>query len=91
MPYTVGLLSSIPRSDNFGGRLTPIKGAPPSLVNMPPGCPFSPRCPLADDRCRRDNPALQRVSAMRAAACWRLDVAAPELLAGRQGGGDMTS
>jgi len=51
------------------------------------GCPFSARCPLADDRCRTDDPPLRRVSAVRAAACWRLDVAAPGILAQSQGGG----
>jgi peptide/nickel transport system ATP-binding protein len=51
------------------------------------GCPFSARCPLADDRCRADDPPLRRVSAVRAAACWRLDVAAPGILAQSQGGG----
>jgi peptide/nickel transport system ATP-binding protein len=51
------------------------------------GCLFSHRCPLADDRCRREDPPLLRISAVRAAACWRLDVAAPEVLAGPQGGG----
>jgi peptide/nickel transport system ATP-binding protein len=51
------------------------------------GCPFSVRCPLADDRCRTDDPPLRRVSAVRAAACWRLDVAAPGILAQPQGGG----
>jgi peptide/nickel transport system ATP-binding protein len=50
------------------------------------GCPFSPRCPLADDRCRTDAPALLPVSAGRAAACWRLDVAAPGVLAEGRGG-----
>jgi peptide/nickel transport system ATP-binding protein len=51
------------------------------------GCPFSPRCPLADDRCRQDAPALLPVSATRSAACWRLDAAAPGLLAAGRGGG----
>jgi len=51
------------------------------------GCPFSTRCPLADDRCRAEDPPLRRVSAVRAAACWRLDVAAPGILAQSQGGG----
>src|SRR5690242_6017289 len=51
------------------------------------GCPFSARCPLADDRCPADDPPLRRVSAVRAAACWRLDVAAPGILAQSQGGG----
>jgi peptide/nickel transport system ATP-binding protein len=54
-------------------------------------CPFSPRCPLAADRCRQENPVLQPVSATRSAACWRLDVAAPDLFSGSRGGGDMPS
>ncbi|GDY29964.1 ABC transporter ATP-binding protein [Gandjariella thermophila] len=58
MPYTVGLLGSIPNPSLVGKRLTPIKGAPPSLVNLPPGCPFSPRCPLVVDRCREVEPEL---------------------------------
>ncbi len=55
------------------------------------GCPFSPRCPFADDRCRREDPALLRISATRGAACWHLDVAAPELVSGLSGGGRTTS
>jgi peptide/nickel transport system ATP-binding protein len=51
------------------------------------GCPFSPRCPWADDRCRRDDPALLPVTDTRAAACWHLDAAAPEVLAAKPGGG----
>ena len=52
------------------------------------GCPFSPRCPFADDRCRAEDPALLPVAPARAAACWHLDIAAPEVLAGeRRGGG----
>ena len=47
MPYTAGLLGSIPSAGDTG-RLRPITGAPPSLINLPTGCPFSPRCPLAD-------------------------------------------
>jgi peptide/nickel transport system ATP-binding protein len=58
MPYTVGLLSSIPRADSVGIRLRPIKGAPPSLVNMPPGCPFSPRCPLSRADCDESEPDM---------------------------------
>src|SRR6185437_11802753 len=50
MPYTLGLLGSLPRLD-AGKRqpLTPIEGSPPSLVDLPPGCPFTPRCPLRVD------------------------------------------
>jgi oligopeptide/dipeptide ABC transporter ATP-binding protein len=44
-PYTLGLLASLPRLDDTGvERLVPIKGAPPSLISVPPGCPFHPRC-----------------------------------------------
>jgi peptide/nickel transport system ATP-binding protein len=59
MPYTVGLLGSVPRLDApQGARLVPIPGAPPSLAALPPGCPFAPRCPLAIDDCRAAEPAL---------------------------------
>jgi ABC-type antimicrobial peptide transport system ATPase subunit len=47
------------------------------------GCRFGPRCPLATDRCRAESPPLLRINSQRAAACWRLDVAAPDVL--RQG------
>jgi peptide/nickel transport system ATP-binding protein len=58
MPYTLGLLGSLPRLDRPSERLTPIPGAPPSLVNMPPGCPFTPRCPLAQEVCDEVEPPL---------------------------------
>jgi peptide/nickel transport system ATP-binding protein len=59
MPYTLGLLGSLPRLDKTGKeRLTPIVGTPPSLVNLPPGCPFTPRCPLAQDVCDDVEPEL---------------------------------
>ncbi len=59
MPYTLGLLGSLPRLDAKTERLTPIGGAPPSAVNMPPGCPFTPRCPLAQQVCDREEPAAE--------------------------------
>ena len=59
MPYTLGLLGSLPRVDSDGSeRLVPIVGAPPSLVNLPPGCPFQPRCPLAAELCNDVEPEL---------------------------------
>jgi oligopeptide/dipeptide ABC transporter ATP-binding protein len=59
MPYTLGLLGSLPRIDESGReRLTPIVGSPPSLMNLPPGCPFTPRCPLAQDICDQQEPDL---------------------------------
>jgi peptide/nickel transport system ATP-binding protein len=71
MPYTLGLLGSLPRLDvRKQERLTPIQGAPPSLVNVPPGCPFTPRCPMAQDRCETAEPELRSVgSATHLAAC----------------------
>ncbi|WP_199432485.1 ABC transporter ATP-binding protein [Qaidamihabitans albus] len=59
MPYTLGLLGSLPRLDVKTDRLTPIAGSPPSVVNMPPGCPFSPRCPLAEEICDTEEPPLE--------------------------------
>ncbi len=59
MPYTAGLLGSIPRHEELaGGRLRPIVGSPPSLIDLPSGCSFSPRCPLATELCHREEPAL---------------------------------
>jgi peptide/nickel transport system ATP-binding protein len=57
-PYTWGLLQSISRMDTEEDRLTPIKGQPPSLINLPPGCPFSPRCPYVMDICTVEHPDL---------------------------------
>ncbi|MFD7625045.1 ABC transporter ATP-binding protein [Streptomyces sp. NPDC059851] len=61
-PYTRGLLDSIPRLDQKGQELYAIKGLPPNLLNIPPGCAFNPRCPKAQDVCRTDVPVLHRVT-----------------------------
>ncbi|MGZ8623671.1 MAG: ABC transporter ATP-binding protein [Actinomycetota bacterium] len=70
-PYTWGLLSSIPRLDavSTSERLTPIKGLPPSLIFVPPGCPFHPRCPYRFDRCDKEVPALLPSDGHHASAC----------------------
>jgi peptide/nickel transport system ATP-binding protein len=69
-PYTWGLLSSIPRLDEAKKeRLNPIRGLPPSLIQVPPGCAFHPRCPYRFDPCDRDVPALLPVDGHHAAAC----------------------
>uniref|UniRef100_A0A5Q5BNL7 Oligopeptide/dipeptide ABC transporter, ATP-binding protein-like protein n=2 Tax=unclassified Mycobacterium TaxID=2642494 RepID=A0A5Q5BNL7_MYCSS len=74
MPYTVGLLGSVPRLDaRQGERLVPIPGAPPSLAALPPGCPFAPRCPLAIDECRAAEPELIEVAPGHLAACIRTE------------------
>ena len=61
MPYTVGLLGSVPDARQIGRALTPIPGAPPSPLNLPPGCTFGPRCPLVEARCRELEPSLVEV------------------------------
>jgi glutathione transport system ATP-binding protein len=74
MPYTAGLLGSVPRLDApQGARLVPIPGAPPSMAALPPGCPFAPRCPLAIDDCRAAEPELIPVGPDHRAACIRTD------------------
>jgi peptide/nickel transport system ATP-binding protein len=62
-PYTWGLLSSIPRLDTpRGDELTPIAGRPPSLINLPGGCSFHPRCPYVRDAHKRVDPTLEPVA-----------------------------
>jgi len=74
MPYTVGLLGSVPRLNAAQGtRLVPIPGAPPSLAGLEPGCPFAPRCPLVIDECRATEPELIEVGVDHRAACIRTD------------------
>ena len=69
-PYTRGLLNSIPHVDGpRTERLTPIPGSPPSAVNLPSGCAFHPRCPLARPSCEREVPSLQSVVPGHRIAC----------------------
>jgi oligopeptide/dipeptide ABC transporter ATP-binding protein len=60
-PYTIGLMNSLPKLTEDEEWLEPITGAPPSLIDLPPGCPFHPRCFLARDKCRQENPPLAPV------------------------------
>ncbi|MEI6362966.1 MAG: ABC transporter ATP-binding protein [Actinomycetes bacterium] len=73
MPYTVGLLSSVPRLDAVTERLTPIAGQPPSLINLPPGCVFEPRCNAAHlvggDRCQTERPELLTITPTHSVRC----------------------
>jgi len=97
-PYTQLLVASAPDPDNLGSALRGGgRRQGPAAASARPqhpdgaatqGCPFSPRCPFADDRCRREDPVLMPISATRGAACWHLDVAAPELVSAPGGGGD---
>ncbi|WP_216893388.1 ABC transporter ATP-binding protein [Nocardia alni] len=72
MPYTVGLLGSIPRMDGPArAPLIPIVGSPPAMHALPPGCPFAPRCPVAIEECTAAEPALQDITQAHRAACIR--------------------
>jgi peptide/nickel transport system ATP-binding protein len=79
-PYTVGLMASIPRLDLMRGeekrpedRLAEIPGIVPPLFALPPGCAFAPRCPKADDLCRRERPTYDQKRPAHWAACWHSD------------------
>ncbi|HJT37565.1 MAG TPA: oligopeptide/dipeptide ABC transporter ATP-binding protein, partial [Actinomycetota bacterium] len=69
-PYTWGLLQSISRLDEKVDRLRPIKGSPPSLIFVPPGCPFHPRCPYVFDRCSKEIPPLTEEALGHKNACF---------------------
>ena len=70
MPYTAGLLGSVPRLDtSLTARLTPILGRPPSAIDIPTGCSFHPRCPIRRPVCSETEPALAAVAAGHFSAC----------------------
>jgi peptide/nickel transport system ATP-binding protein len=97
-PYTQLLVASAPDPDNLGSTLRRSahrdsahldssrrqgsRTAQKPESSMAVGCPFSPRCPFADDRCHTEDPPLMQISRSRGAACWHLDLAAPELASG---------
>jgi peptide/nickel transport system ATP-binding protein len=84
-PYTKGLLESIPNSTAAGERLRPIAGQPPSLINLPSGCKFHPRCGYVMDQCLTEEPGLRPVgdAAQHLSACW-LPAAAAGLTEGAE-------
>jgi oligopeptide transport system ATP-binding protein len=70
-PYTFCLLRSLPRVDSKRyERLAIIQGSPPDCINLPPGCPFIPRCEFAIERCSVENPALELAETDHRIACW---------------------
>ena len=70
-PYTVGLLGAIPSIAAPRGRLAAIEGRVPAATDWPTGCRFAPRCPFADERCRREAPALHEVRPGHRSRCWK--------------------
>jgi oligopeptide/dipeptide ABC transporter ATP-binding protein len=69
-PYTEALLNAMPKLTDKTQRLWSIEGQPPDLANLPPGCAFSPRCPKAEDHCRREVPPEFQVGDHHYARCW---------------------
>jgi peptide/nickel transport system ATP-binding protein len=71
-PYTKGLIEALPSQSGAKDRLVPIPGRPPSLIQLPTGCPFHPRCRYVMDRCRVEAPPLQKVAGGtgHVSACW---------------------
>jgi peptide/nickel transport system ATP-binding protein len=69
-PYAWGLLESIPLVDQKHERLIPIEGSPPSLINLPSGCPFHPRCPHRFEPCDGERPLLEERGGGHLDACY---------------------
>jgi peptide/nickel transport system ATP-binding protein len=76
-PYTVGLMRSVPKvgssANEESADLAEIPGVVPPLIDLPPGCPFAPRCPLADDKCRAAKPPLEQYAPGHWSACWHAE------------------
>ena len=69
-PYTIGLIKAVPTLTSDKATLVSVPGSPPDLINLPTGCKFHPRCPLASERCYSEEPALIEVKPGHEAACW---------------------
>jgi oligopeptide/dipeptide ABC transporter ATP-binding protein len=88
-PYSEALLASVPKLEERTQRLYSIEGQPPPLFDLPPGCPFAPRCEYAQDVCRDAYPVRVQIDKDHTASCWKLldfDIskADPEELAAAQ-------
>ena len=72
-PYTIALLSCLPTLTRGREPLATIEGQPPDLANLPPGCSFAPRCPLAQEQCHTTSPPLEELLPGHNVACWRAE------------------
>jgi peptide/nickel transport system ATP-binding protein len=70
-PYTEALLRSVPDVQEDVGRLYAIEGQPPSIYDLGAGCPFAPRCPVVEARCREAFPPERALEPAHAVSCWR--------------------
>ncbi len=71
-PYTAALISSVPKLDKKDERLFSIEGQPPSMMNLPTGCRFNPRCTVALDICKQQEPPEVKLSDNHSVSCWRV-------------------
>jgi peptide/nickel transport system ATP-binding protein len=71
-PYTIALIKSVPQLDRKDEQLFSIEGQPPSMLNLPPGCRFCPRCTVALDICKEQEPPEVKISENRSVSCWRV-------------------
>jgi peptide/nickel transport system ATP-binding protein len=81
-PYTIGLIHAVPTLTGHRDTVSSIPGSPPDLIDLPSGCKFHPRCPLADNKCRTDDPPLLEVAPGHTSACWHWKTAAESLKGG---------
>ncbi|HTY81539.1 MAG TPA: ABC transporter ATP-binding protein, partial [Dehalococcoidales bacterium] len=72
-PYTAALINSVPRLERKDERLFSIEGQPPSMLNLPPGCRFAPRCPQVQDICRNQEPPEVKTNEDHSVSCWRVN------------------
>ena len=72
-PYTMALLDCLPTLTRGREPLATIEGQPPDLANLPPGCSFAPRCPLAQEQCHTTSPPLGELLSGHSVACWRVE------------------
>jgi len=87
-PYTRMLLNSTPNFEMSVEDINPVEGSSPDPVNIPVGCPYHPRCPVSDDRCEEEKPALVEVEEGHQAACFYTDRAKDEIEVSLGGDGE---
>lgn len=78
-PYTIGLINAVPTLKGTREELTSIPGSPPDLIELPTGCKFHPRCPLADAQCQQSEPELEPINPGHQVACWHWKLARESL------------
>ena len=85
-PYTIGLINAVPTLTAHKDHVASIPGSPPDLIDLPEGCKFHPRCPLATERCREEEPELvPSTDDTHWVACWNWESARAQLNAGQKG------